>query len=71
MHCSLKLITTLQVIEEVDRSQKHKSFKNDMVQIALFMSALVSNFNIDQLQDQKNCEEHKSRLKSVVHSCGY
>ena len=66
-----KAITTLQVIEEVDRSHKHKSFKNVMVQMAPFMSALVSNFNIDQLQDQKNCEEHKRRLKSVVHSCGY
>ena len=42
-----------------------------MVQMAPFMLALVSNFNIDQLQDQKNCEEHKRRLKSVVNSCGY
>ena len=32
-----KAITTLQVIEEVDRSQKHKSFKNVMVQMAPFM----------------------------------
>jgi hypothetical protein len=67
----LKAVTTLQVIEQVDKSPAHKPFKNIMVQMAPFMSAVVSNFYTDQLQEKDNWEDHKRRLQCVVNSCGY
>ena len=65
----LRAITTLQVIEQVNQSSAHRTFKNIMVQMAPFMSAVASNFETDQ--DKHNWEDHKRRLQSVVHSCGY
>lgn len=68
-----KAITTLRTIEQLDKSSTRKTFKNIMVQMAPFMSAVTSNFNTDQIQDEDNGagEDHLTRLHGVVHSCGY